>query len=187
MGKWSRRAFITAGVAAGGVVVLGVAIRRGDRSDKVAGLIAGERDAIFDIWLKIAPDNTVTVIVPHAEMGQGAHTALAMMLADELDADWSKVSVLEAPAHKEYANYALAKGFAAGDIDFPGWMMDTVDGFFFRATQAMSLQVTGGIGYTKDCRTEQLFRDARLMTIGGGTAEIMKFLIQREVYKERGY
>jgi butyryl-CoA dehydrogenase len=52
------------------------------------------------------------------------------------------------------------------------------------ATEA--LQVTGGIGYTKDCKTEQLFRDARLMTIGGGTAEIMKYLIQREVYKERG-
>jgi butyryl-CoA dehydrogenase len=52
------------------------------------------------------------------------------------------------------------------------------------ATEA--LQVTGGIGYTKDCKTEQLFRDARLMTIGGGTAEIMKYLIQREVYRERG-
>ncbi len=34
---------------------------------------------------------------------------------------------------------------------------------------------------------EQLFRDARLMTIGGGTAEIMKYLVQREVYKERGF
>ncbi len=50
-----------------------------------------------------------------------------------------------------------------------------------------ALQVTGGIGYTKDCKTEQLFRDSRLMTIGGGTAEIMKFLVAREVYKERGY
>ena len=144
MGKWSRRAFITAGVAAGGVVVLGVAIRRGDRSGKVAGLVAGEGDYLFDIWLKIAPDNSVTAIVPHAEMGQGAHTTLAMMLADELDADWSKVDVLEAPAHREYANYALARGFAAGDVDFPGWLTDTVDGFFFRATQAMALQVTGG-------------------------------------------
>ena len=144
MGKWSRRAFITAGVAAGGVVILGVAIRRGDRSDKVAGLIADDADSVFDVWLKIGPDNTVTAIVPHAEMGQGAHSTLAMMLADELDADWSKVGVLEAPAHKEYANYALAKGYAAGDIDFPGWLTDTVDGFFFRATQAMALQVTGG-------------------------------------------
>jgi isoquinoline 1-oxidoreductase beta subunit len=144
MGKWSRRAFITAGVATGGVAVLGVAIRRGDRSAKVAGLVGEEGDSIFDVWLTISPDNTVTAIVPHAEMGQGAHTTLAMMLADELDADWSRLEILEAPGHKEYANYALARGFAAGDIDFPAWLIDTVDGLFFRATQAIALQITGG-------------------------------------------
>jgi alkylation response protein AidB-like acyl-CoA dehydrogenase len=50
-----------------------------------------------------------------------------------------------------------------------------------------ALQVTGGDGYTKQNRTEQLARDARLMTIGGGTAEIMRFIVQREVYRERGH
>lgn len=144
MGKWTRRAFITSGVIAGGVVVFGVAIRRGDREDEVRQLVANGDETLFDIWLKIAPDNTVTAILPHAEMGQGAHTALAMMLADELDADWSKVEILEAPGHPEYANYALARGYLAGGIDFPGWLIDTVDGFFFRATQAIQLQVTGG-------------------------------------------
>jgi len=144
VGKWSRRAFITTGIAAGGVVVFGVAIRRGDRTAKVRHLIANENDAIFDTWLKIAPDNTITVIVPHAEMGQGVHTTLAMMLADELDADWSRVDVLEAPSDKEYANYALAKGYTAGDTDFPAWLIDTVDGIFFRASQAIGLQATGG-------------------------------------------
>jgi isoquinoline 1-oxidoreductase beta subunit len=144
VGKWSRRAFITTGVAAGGVVIFGVAIRRGDRRDKVRHLVAGADDELFDTWLKISPDNTITAIVPHAEMGQGVHTALAMMLADELDADWSKVAILEAPADKEYANYALARGYAAGGVDFPAWLVDTVDGLFFRATQAMGLQITGG-------------------------------------------
>ena len=144
MGKWTRRAFITSGVLAGGVVVFGVAIRRGDRTGKAGALVADEGDTLLDIWLKISPDNTVTAIVPHAEMGQGVHTTLAMMLADELDADWSKVEVLEAPADKEYANYALARGFAAGDVDFPAWLVDTVDGIFFRATQAMGVQITGG-------------------------------------------
>ena len=144
MAKWTRRAFITTGVAAGGAVVFGVAIRRGDRAEKVRELIAGPDDAIFDVWLKISPDNTVTAIVPHAEMGQGVHTTLAMMLADELDADWNKVEILEAPSDREYANYALAKGYTAGHIDFPAWLIDTVDGFFFRATQVMSLQITGG-------------------------------------------
>ena len=144
MGKWTRRAFISTGIAAGGVVVFGVAIRRGDRADKVRDLVAGNGEELFDIWLKIAPDNTVTAIVPHAEMGQGVHTSLAMMLADELDADWNKVEILEAPSDKEFANYALARGFAAGDVDFPAWLIDTVDGIFFRAMQVMALQLTGG-------------------------------------------
>lgn len=144
MGKWTRRAFITAGVAAGGVVVFGVAIRRGNRSDEVAALVAEDGETLFDIWLKIAPDNTITAIIPHAEMGQGVHTALAMMLADELDADWSGLRIDEAPADPEYANYALARGYAAGDVEFPAWLIDTVDGLFLVATKAMGLQITGG-------------------------------------------
>lgn len=144
MGKWTRRAFITTGVLAGGALVIGVAIRPGDRSDKVAGLIADRDDAVFDIWLKLSPDNTVTAIIPHAEMGQGVHTSLAMMLADEMDADWNKVTMMEAPAHAEYANYALAKGYALGDTQFPTFLIDTIDGVFLTATKMMGLQITGG-------------------------------------------
>jgi alkylation response protein AidB-like acyl-CoA dehydrogenase len=48
-----------------------------------------------------------------------------------------------------------------------------------------ALQVHGGIGYTKDLPIERYFRDARFMMIGGGTSEIMRFLIQREIYDER--
>ena len=144
MGKWTRRAFISAGVVAGGVVVFGVAIRPGNRAEKVRGLIAGKDESVFNVWVKISPDNTVTAIIPHAEMGQGAHTTLAMMLADEMDADWDNVKMLEAPANKEYANYALAKGFAAGDVDFPSFLVDTVDGFFLTVMKAMNMQITGG-------------------------------------------
>jgi len=143
MGKWTRRAFITTGVLAGGAVVIGVAIRPGNRAGKVAPLIAGEDETVFNVWVKISPDNTVTAIIPHAEMGQGVHTTLAMMLADEMDADWNYVSMIEAPARAEYANYALAKGYTAGDIDFPAFLVDTVDGFFLTATKMMSLQITG--------------------------------------------
>src|SRR2546425_8078194 len=48
-----------------------------------------------------------------------------------------------------------------------------------------ALQVHGGIGYTRDLPIERYFRDARFMMIGGGTSEIMRFLIQREIYRER--
>jgi alkylation response protein AidB-like acyl-CoA dehydrogenase len=47
-----------------------------------------------------------------------------------------------------------------------------------------ALQILGGMGYTTDYPVERFYRDARLMTIGGGTAEILRFLIQREVFKE---
>jgi hypothetical protein len=47
-----------------------------------------------------------------------------------------------------------------------------------------ALQVLGGMGYTTDYPVERFMRDARLMTIGGGTAEILRFLIQREIFKD---
>ncbi len=47
-----------------------------------------------------------------------------------------------------------------------------------------ALQILGGMGYTTDYPVERFLRDARLMTIGGGTVEILRFLIQREVFKE---
>jgi isoquinoline 1-oxidoreductase beta subunit len=144
MGKWTRRAFLSTGILAGGVLAIGVAIRPGNRSSKVAGLVAADNESMINIWLKLGADNSVTAIIPHAEMGQGVHTTLAMMLADELDADWSLVKMLEAPAHPEYANYALARGFALGDKQFPSWLLPTVDGFFLQATKMMSLQITGG-------------------------------------------
>ena len=47
-----------------------------------------------------------------------------------------------------------------------------------------AIQIHGGYGYSREYPVERMYRDARLMTIGGGTAEILRFLIQREVYKE---
>ncbi len=49
------------------------------------------------------------------------------------------------------------------------------------------LQILGGIGYTCDEEVEQFYRDARLMAIGGGTREIMKYIISRDVYRGAGY
>lgn len=144
MGKWTRRAFIGSGIVAGGALVIGVAIRPGNRSQRVASLVGSADDVVVTAWVKIAPDNSVTAIVPHAEMGQGVHSSLAMMLADELDADWTTVQVLEAPAHEEYANHYLAKGFALGEARIPAALVGSVDGAFLKITQGMDLQITGG-------------------------------------------
>lgn len=176
MKKWTRRAFITTGVLAGGTVILGIAIRPGNRASKVAGLIAGKGDTVLNIWLKIGADNILTVIIPHAEMGQGIHTALAMMLADEMDADWTKVRFEEAPAHKEYANYAIFKGFLAGDTDFPPFLTDTVDGVFLTAVKKMNIQLTAGSGSVR-------FTGMFAMRVAGAAARSMLLQAASKAWK----
>jgi isoquinoline 1-oxidoreductase subunit beta len=59
-------------------------------------------------FLRIGSDNSVTVIAKHLEMGQGAYTGIATIVAEELDADWAQVRVESAPADaKRYANLAF--------------------------------------------------------------------------------
>ncbi|MCP5183756.1 MAG: xanthine dehydrogenase family protein molybdopterin-binding subunit [Pseudomonadales bacterium] len=144
MGKWTRRGLITAGVLAGGVFAVGVAIRPGRRQGELAPLVAGEGEAMVNDWVLIGPDNVVTAVIPHSEMGQGVHTALTQMLADELDADWSMVRIREAPAEDAYANYALGRGYILGDTRVPKSLDPTIDGLFLQVGKAMHLQITGG-------------------------------------------
>jgi len=63
-----------------------------------AGMENTPADFEPNAFLRIAPDNSVTVIAKHLEMGQGSYTGLATILAEELDADWSRVRVEGAPA-----------------------------------------------------------------------------------------
>src|SRR6516225_9117363 len=55
-------------------------------------------------WLHIASDDSVTVMIPSAEMGQGITTSLPMLIAEELEVDWRKIKFEAAPADPAYAN-----------------------------------------------------------------------------------
>lgn len=143
MGKWTRRAFLSAGALLGGGLIVGVAIRPGHRTPKLAKLVEKDNETLINAWVKILPDNSIKVIVPHAEMGQGVHTVLPMMLADEMDADWNLVSMEQAPAHEEYASSDLVREFALPQ-KAPGIVEDTLKGVFLKLAQSMSLQITGG-------------------------------------------
>lgn len=144
MGKWTRRSFIGAGLVGGTALVVGVALRPGQRAPKLAPFVTDADEVLINAFVKIDADNTVTAIVAHSEMGQGAQTALAQMLADEMDADWDKVAFLEAPAEDGYANGPLGKGFVLGDAGIPRVLAGTLDGAFQHIAELMHLQITGG-------------------------------------------
>lgn len=140
MGKWTRRAFIGAGALTGGGLLLGVTgaifapSRHSVRSDDP------EASGELNTWILVTPDNLVTVLVPHCEMGQGAQTALAMMAAEEMDADWNLVRIKEAPALDAYANAYVGRAF----LNIPGSLARGFDYGTYRIARLAGLQVTGG-------------------------------------------
>jgi isoquinoline 1-oxidoreductase beta subunit len=94
--RTSRREFLKAGAAGGAALVLGIPLES----------CAGGKDAVERFapnqWLRIGADGRTTLVVGHSEMGQGVRTSLAMILAEELEADWTRVAIEQASPGPEY-------------------------------------------------------------------------------------
>ncbi len=107
MANLKRRQVILATTAVMGGLVIGWSAapqRRRLTTDKPLAVADGE--AALNGWVKIGSDGTVTVMMSQAEMGQGTHTGLAMLLADELDADWQRVKIEQSTLDAIYNNQA---------------------------------------------------------------------------------
>lgn len=143
MNKWTRRALITAGSLAGGGLVLGVGGLALAPNRFAIGRRSGADRHALSTWLAIDTAGGIRIVVPHAELGQGAQTALAMMLVEELDGDWSRVTVEEAPAVADFANgHLLAAFIPIGRL--PGFTRKATDFLAYRETRNRGFQATGG-------------------------------------------
>ena len=97
---FNRRQFLkTSGTFGGGLLIsffIPVSAKR------FAGKLPTDSLFVPNAYLNIAPDNTIKIILAHVEMGQGIWTTLPMLIAEELDCDWNKISVEHAPPGKPY-------------------------------------------------------------------------------------
>ncbi len=108
----SRREFLKTGALVTGGLVIAFTVPGARRFARA------ERNAVApfapNAFLRVGADDTVTVLLPHSEMGQGIWTTLPMLIAEELDADWSRIKVEHAPAAPAYAHTAFGMQMTGG-------------------------------------------------------------------------
>jgi len=98
-----RRTFLLGGVGLAGALVVGwSALPPRQRLVGSEALPVRPGEAALNGYVKIAADNTITVLMCRTEMGQGVHTGLAMLVAEELDANWADIRVANAPLDQIY-------------------------------------------------------------------------------------
>lgn len=96
----SRRQFLKTSAAVSGGLIVGLHLPGRD--------FAAERKAVVaNAWVRIAPDNTITLISHRNEMGQDVYTSLALLVAEELGVEVSKVTIEQAPVEAVYGNALL--------------------------------------------------------------------------------
>ncbi len=141
-----RRTFLIGGAALIGGGLFAVSWSERAATKRAAKLVAANKAGVFQTWIRIAEDDTVTIFSPHVDFGQGSVTALAQMAADELDADWAKIVVETAPVNVAFANAPLAKGFGGELLPFPipPFLNGIVGSTFAMIARNIPLQVTGG-------------------------------------------
>jgi isoquinoline 1-oxidoreductase beta subunit len=113
-------------------------------------LPAEQNQSALNGWVKIDSDNRVTVMMAKSEMGQGIHTGLAMLLAEELDADWAQVRVEHTPIDNIYNNQATVVDGLPFHPDDDGRLKQLAQWMTAKAMREFGVMMTGGSSSIKD-------------------------------------
>src|SRR6187397_135765 len=102
LNKTNRRDFLKTTSLTGGGLVLGFSWFGSEAAPVVLSNTAVAADLNFNSYLSIATDGTITIMSPNPELGQNIMTSFPMIVAEELDADWTKVKSVQAPLDKAF-------------------------------------------------------------------------------------
>ncbi|MBT9550098.1 MAG: xanthine dehydrogenase family protein molybdopterin-binding subunit [Hydrogenophaga sp.] len=155
----TRRGFLA---GAGAALVVGFTLPQAGRA------LAAEASFSPNAWLRITPDNRITVICGSAEMGQGVLTAIPQLMAEELDADWANVRVEQAPANTAFNNPAFGMQATGGSTTVRGhWDVMRNAGATARAMLVAAAAEQWKVP-ASECRTEagQVIHGSKKLTYG---------------------
>ncbi|MCS0612687.1 molybdopterin-dependent oxidoreductase [Massilia kyonggiensis] len=147
-----RRRFLLGGLAAGTALVVGwgVAPPRQRLRATVDGAVQHAGTGALNGWVAISPDGTIDVVVPRSEMGQGVHTALPVLLAEELDAPLEAVRVVQAPIDKIFANLTVLRDTLPFHPDDAGNFQLGARWVAGKVARELGIMFTGGSTSVKD-------------------------------------
>ncbi|HLH75353.1 MAG TPA: xanthine dehydrogenase family protein molybdopterin-binding subunit [Candidatus Binataceae bacterium] len=142
----SRREFFRAGAAASGGLLVAFYLPLATE--------AGEGTASFapNAFIRLRRDGSITLIVGRSEMGQGVLTSLPMLLADEMDADWKRVRVEQAPALPAYANPLMHINLTGGSNSVRGSWIELRQAGAVARTMLIAAAAERWKVNTSDCR-----------------------------------
>jgi isoquinoline 1-oxidoreductase beta subunit len=149
-----RRTFLKVSAVAGGGLMVGGYLYELHNAEGSGAAAAG----LFEpnVWLRIAPDDTVTIMLSQLEMGQGVMTSMPMLVAEELDADWKTIRTEWTPADAKYGNPNFGGAqLTAGSNSVRGmWKILRQSGGTARAMLVTAAAGTWGVA-ENSCTTEK--------------------------------
>jgi isoquinoline 1-oxidoreductase beta subunit len=149
--KLTRRKAIIGGTLGGGVLSVGFwLVRERDRLGSRTLFDVKADEAGLNGWVKIARDDSVTVAVPRAEMGQGIQTTLAMLVAEEMDARWEQVRVEDPPEDGVYRNVEFLIDSLPFSPEETGTTVDIAHWAAGKLGGVLGIMGTGGSTATRD-------------------------------------
>jgi isoquinoline 1-oxidoreductase beta subunit len=149
--KKSRRRFILGGLGVMGALVVGWGVLPPrQRLNGSSPLFSNAGEVALNGWIKINKDGTVIVAMHRSEMGQGIHTALQMLVAEELDVPMSMVTPMHSPLDKIYGNIAALADGLPFHTDDTGTLKKVAHWMTAKLARELGIQMTGGSSSVKD-------------------------------------
>jgi isoquinoline 1-oxidoreductase beta subunit len=106
-------------------------------------------------WIRIAADGTITLVAGQSEMGQGASTGLAMLVAEELDVDLAQIRYEAAPADRAYVNPSFGEQLTGGSTSIRAWWRPLREAAAAARERLIAAAADGWALRRKDCRAER--------------------------------